>query len=140
MDEEKKSLFTNKKFLIFVAVLIILGLLAYFVFHKSPADISEEELIETNSSSTEEYFIDTENYAATNHPISSLLPIINHELGYSLSYLISIDENEEYYFVLTIDYRTAEGRAAAEALLNSSEFTEYNPSKYDIVYTKLDEE
>ena len=97
----------------------------------------DDDTIETDSSAVDENYTNTELYAYNNHPISLLLPIIDDEGNYCLSYDISGVEDKEYVFRLTIDYKTEEGKRAAEALLESPDFSTYNPSQYEIIYTKI---
>ena len=99
----------------------------------------DDDTIETNSSAVEEAYINAETYASTNHPISTLLPIISDDSSYCISYDVSAIEDENYIFKLTIDYKTEEAKKSAEAILESPEFSTYNPSQYEIIYTKIND-
>ena len=118
----------------FLAVCVIVTLIIININNVSPDD----DTIETNSSSVEEYSASINDYVSTNHPISSLLPVIDDDSTYCISYDVSVLSDGSYAFNLTIDYKTEESKKAAEALLKSPEFTSYSPSQYKIVYTKID--
>ncbi|MBR3130979.1 hypothetical protein IKG31_00160 [Candidatus Saccharibacteria bacterium] len=137
MYEEKPSLLTNKKFLIAAAAVITITVIVILIFGTTNIN-PNNDTIETDSSSVEDYYYDTEEFAYTEHPISHYLPIINDDPYFCLSYDVSGSKSEGYSFKLTIEYNTEEGKTAAEDLLKS-QFSTYTPSNYEIIYTKIEE-
>ena len=93
-EQEKPNLLTNKKFLIFVAIVIILGLIFFFIF--STNDVNpDDDTIETDSSKIDLYLENTEDYAYDNHPISHYLPIIKYDPYFCISYDVTGANSEE---------------------------------------------
>ncbi|MBR3319215.1 hypothetical protein IKG06_01765 [Candidatus Saccharibacteria bacterium] len=124
--------------ILFLVVCIIITILIININRENEPS-PDDDSIETDSSVVEENYIDTETYAYTNHPISSVLPIIDDTSDYCISYDISSTNSGDYRFVLTIDYKTEEGKRAAKDLLKSPVLSPYNPSQYEIIYTKVED-
>ena len=123
---------------IFLAVCIIITFIILSINRENEPDL-DDDTIETESYAIEEEYANTEAFAFANHPISALLPIINDDPSYCISYDVSTAENGDYLFNLTIDYKTDKGKAAAEAALKSTELSSYNPSQYEIIYTQIND-
>ena len=135
-EPEKPSLLLNKKFLIFVAILIIIGLIVFFITKANNIAIEDED-IETDSIIYDEYLYETENFAIENHPISEILPIINEDPKYVINYISSLNLDGSFSFVLTIEYADYSALSAARVRLSSSEFSAYEVSDYEIIETQI---
>ena len=138
-DDRRKQ---NKKLagvvFVFLIICIIITFIILSINRENEPDL-DDDTIETESYAIEEEYANTEAFAFANHPISALLPIINDDPSYCISYDVSTTEDGDYTFNLTVDYKTEEGKAAAKAALETSELSNYNPSQYDIIYTQVDD-
>lgn len=122
---------------IFLIICVIITLIILNI--NRDTEDPDDDTIETESYAVEEEYVNTETFAFTNHPISALLPIINDDPSYCISYDVSTTEDGDYTFNLTVDYKTEEGKDAAKAALETSELSNYNPSQYNIIYTQVDD-
>ncbi len=135
------KLLSNKKFLILTAIFVLIAAIVLIVIAlpSSNNKTDNTKLDPDFTDDLEHYQLidDINEYVYNNHPIDRLLPIRNQSPFYYIALIVNPDESNGFSASIEISYYTAEGKAAAKARLQSSEFSAYHPENYKITYTQL---
>ncbi len=131
----QEKILNNKKLLLVIAGLLVVGIIIYIVIIVNRNTTSSPETNDTDSSEFDKE-LDATYAILSNYPISNLLPAENENPYYYITYRLN---ESDAPFKIEIFYRASDGLSSAKSRLTSSEFSQYNPAQYNIIYTKLDD-
>lgn len=131
-----EKILENKKLLLILGAIILVVLIVFIATSKSrqAARVDTTDEYTTDSSEADKALAE-EMELLKNYPIANLLPFENSDPYYYVSY--NLNNESENSFSIEIFYKEGVGLTAAKARLDSSEFSEYSPSQYQIKTTLL---
>ena len=128
------KLINNKKLLLIIGIFLFVGIIIIITISLSNQQTNND----TTDSSAAISDLDLESKLISENPFFELLPLENSSPYYIIDSYFKA-ENKTLVPAIEIVYKTESGKTAAEARLTSSEFSQYNPAQYNIIYTKLDD-
>ncbi len=131
-----EKILENKKILLCLGAIILVVLIIFIATSKNRQTVSVDTTDEyTTDSSEADKALAEEMELLKDYPIANLLPFESSNPYYYVSYILN--NESENPFSIEIFYKESAGLDAAKARLNSSIFSEYNPSQYQIKTTLL---
>jgi len=130
--ESNNKLINNKKFLLALAAAILIVLII-IIYSFSRNFSNSDEITDSKAADSD---LEQEELLLESHPITDILPIINESPYYYIGPYFVINE-DSLTFELEIVYDTEKGQAAALSRLQGQDLSKYNPSQYNIHYTKV---